>query len=179
MLTRRDAIRVALGIPAAIGVIPAWAFAAKEFWETKPPSEWSSEEADRMLTKSPWAKEAAVSYNGGPRGFGDGDGTTGRRRGTGGGIGGGGIGGGGSGGGGIGGGMPGIGGTGGRRYPGQGEPSGPGQTDPGGPQREAFHATLRWESARPIQEALGVRSSDDRPGPDFEKYYVLNLLGDL
>src|SRR5579863_3724243 len=65
MLTRRDAIRVALGIPAGLSAIPAWAFAAKEFWETKPASEWSSEEVDRMLTKSPWAKEAVVSYNGG------------------------------------------------------------------------------------------------------------------
>src|SRR5579864_4577047 len=128
MLTRRDAIRVALGIPAGLSAIPAWAFAAKEFWETKPASEWSSEEVDRMLTKSPWAKEAVVSYNGGPRGFGDGDDTTGRR-GAGGGIGGGGIGGGGIGGGGIGGGIPGIGGIGGRRYPSQGDP-GPG--DPGG-----------------------------------------------
>jgi hypothetical protein len=181
MLTRRDAIRVGLGIPAGVSAIPVWAFAAKEFWETKPASEWSSEEADRMLTKSPWAKEAAVSYNGGPRGFGDGDSPTGRR-GTGGGIGGGGIGGGGIGGGGIGGGIPGIGGiggTGGRRYPGQGGPAGPGPSDPDGSGRQHFHATVRWESARPIQEALRIGSNDGRATPDLEKYYVLNMLGDL
>jgi hypothetical protein len=178
MLTRRDAIRVAFGIPAGLSAIPAWAFAAKEFWETKPSSEWTSEEADRMLTKSPWAKEAAISFNGGPGGFGGGDGTTGRRRGTGGG----GIGGGGIGGGGIGGGIPGIGGidrTGGRRYPGQGGPSGPGQTDPGDSRREQFHGTVRWESARPIQEAIGIGSSEGGTNPDFEKYYVLNILGDM
>jgi hypothetical protein len=95
MLTRRDAIRVALGIPASISAFPAWAFAAKEFWETKPASEWTSEEVDRMLTKSPWAKEAVVSYNGGGGDFGDGDNSTGwpRGQGGGGGIGGGGIGG--------------------------------------------------------------------------------------
>jgi len=185
MLTRRDAIRVALGIPAGLSAIPAWAFAAKEFWETKPSSEWSSEEVDRMLTKSPWAKEAVVSYNGGLRGFGDGDDTTGRR-GTGGGIGGGGIGGGGIGGGGIGGGgigggIPGIGGIGGRRYPSQGGPGpgDPGGDDPRGSGRQQFRGTVRWESARPIQEALDVGSRDDRPNPDFEKYYVINLLGDL
>src|SRR6266446_2420879 len=103
MLTRREAIRVALGIPAGLNAISAWAFAAKEFWETKPSSEWSSEEVDRLLTKSPWAKEAVVSFNGGRGGFG-GDGNTGRR---------GGIGGGGIGGGGIGGGILGIGGIGG------------------------------------------------------------------
>lgn len=180
MLTRRDAIRVAVGIPLGLSAIPAWAFAAKEFWETKPSSEWSSEEVDRMLTKSPWAKEAVVSYNRGPRGFGDGDG---------GGIGGGGIGGGGIGGiggggiggiggGGIGGGIPGIGGIG-QPYPGQSGPGGPGQSDPGGSRRQQFYATVRWESARPIQEALRIGSSDDRPNPDFEKYYVLNMLGDL
>lgn len=134
-----------------------------------------------MLTKSPWAKEAVASYNGGPRGFGDGDETT-DRRGTGGGIGGGGIGGGG-----IGGGIPGIGGIGGiggRRYPGQGGPGGPGPggpvgDDPRGAGRQQFHGTVRWESARPIQEALDIGSSDDRPNPDLEKYYVLNLLGEL
>src|ERR1700674_4346910 len=178
MLTRRDALRVALGIPAGLSALPAWAFAAKEFWETKPSSEWSSEETDRMLTKSPWAKEVAVSFNGGPRGFGDGD-STGPRRGTGGG----GIGGGGIGGGGIGGGIPGIGGTGGRRYPGQGGPGGPRQggpgDDPGDSGRQQFHGTVRWESARPIQEALAIGSSYDRPNPDFEKYYVLNILGDM
>jgi len=175
MLTRREAIRVALGIPAGLSAISAWAFAAKEFWETKPSSEWSSEEVDRMLTKSPWAKEAVVSFNGGRGGFGSGDGTTGRR---------GGIGGGGIGGGGIGGGIPGIGGTGGRRYPGQGGPVGAGPSGPAGPGqsgsgRQQFNGTVRWESARPIQEALRLGSSEEGTNPDFEKYYVINLLGEL
>jgi hypothetical protein len=181
MLTRRDAIRIALGIPAGLSAIPAWAFGAKEFWETKPSSEWSSEEIDRMLTKSPWAKEAVVSYNGGPGGFGGGDSTAGQRRGTGGGIGDGGIGGGG-----IGGGIPGIGGIGGiggrggggidRGGPGGGGPRG---DDPRGSGRQQFHGTVRWESARPVQEALRSGSSEEGTHPDFEKYYVINLLGDL
>jgi hypothetical protein len=180
MLTRRDAIRVAIGIPAGLSTIPAWAF-AKEFWETKPASEWSSEEVDRMLTKSPWAKEAVVSYNGGPGGFGDEDSTTGRPRGTGGGggIGGGGIGGGGIGGGGIGGGIPGIGGIGGRRNGGGPGGDWPGGNDPRNSGRQQFHGTVRWESARPIQEALRIGSSEEGSNPDFEKYYVINLLGDL
>jgi len=182
MLTRRDAIRVTIGIPA-FSAIPAWAF-AKEFWETKPSSEWSSEEVERMLTKSPWAKEALVSYNRGPGGFGDDDGTTGRPRGGGGGIGGGGIGGGGIGGGGIGGGgiggggigggIPGIGGIGGRRNGG-----GPVGDDPRNSGRQQFHGTVRWDSARPIQEALRIGSSEQGANPDFEKYYVINLVGDL
>jgi hypothetical protein len=183
MLTRRDAIRVGLGIPAGISAIPAWAFGAKEFWETKPSSEWSAEEVDRMLTKSPWAKEAVVSYSGGPGGFGNGDSTAGRRRGTGGG---GGIGGGGIGGGGIGGGIPGIGGIGGiggRRGGGtdQGGSGGgwPREDDPRSSGRQQFHGTVRWESARPVQEALRIGSSEEGTNPDFEKYYLINLLGDL
>ena len=181
MLTRRDAIRVTIGIPAGLSVIPAWAFTAKEFWETKPTSEWSSEEVDRMLTKSPWAKEALISYNRGSGGFGDEDGTTGRPRGTGGGggIGGGGIGGGGIGGGGIGGGIPGIGGIGGRRNGGGPGGDWPGGNDPRNSGRQQFHGTVRWESARPIQEALRIGSSEEGSNPDFEKYYVINLLGDL
>ena len=34
----------------------------KDFWETKPFSEWSDEEVDRMLTDSPWAKSMSVNF---------------------------------------------------------------------------------------------------------------------
>jgi hypothetical protein len=180
MLTRRDAIRLALGMPAifaALPALPARAFASKEFWEDKPSSEWTSAEIDRMLTKSPWAKDATVTFNGDRGGFGNGPGTTGRPRGTGGG----GIGGGGIGGGGIGGGIPGIGGIGGQRRggiggPGQGGPIG---SDPGASSRQQFHAVIRWESAQPIQDALRSGVNDAKPNSDFEKYYVVNMLGDL
>jgi hypothetical protein len=37
-----------------------WAFAGKEFWETKDPGEWSSDEIARLLTKSPWAKATSA-----------------------------------------------------------------------------------------------------------------------
>ena len=42
-----------------------------------------------------------------------------------------------------------------------------------------MNATVRWESALPIQEALRIGASDEKPNPDFEKYYVLALIGDL
>ena len=32
-----------------------------EFWNRKDPSEWSADEIDRLITKSPWAKEITVS----------------------------------------------------------------------------------------------------------------------
>jgi len=35
--------------------------ADSEFWNRKDPSEWSADEVDRMITKSPWAKEITVS----------------------------------------------------------------------------------------------------------------------
>jgi hypothetical protein len=35
--------------------------AESEFWNRKDPSEWSADEIDRLITKSPWAKEITVS----------------------------------------------------------------------------------------------------------------------
>ena len=175
MLTRRDWIRLGVGVPAGFAAIPGWGFATKEFWDAKPSSEWSSAEAERMLTKSPWAKEVAIAIPGGYQ----------NRRGggypgggyPGGGYPGGGYPGGGYPGGGIG--FPG----GGIGYPGGRYPNGGGY--PGGPNggnypddRRTYHGTLRWESAGPIQDALKL-GADDKPNPDFEKFYVLNLLGDL
>jgi hypothetical protein len=34
--------------------------ADSEFWNRKDPSEWSADEIDRLITKSPWAKEITV-----------------------------------------------------------------------------------------------------------------------
>jgi len=42
-----------------------------------------------------------------------------------------------------------------------------------------IHATVRWESASPVQEALHLHADDEKPDPDFEKYYVIALIGDL
>jgi hypothetical protein len=33
-----------------------------EFWNRKPPSDWTPEEIDRLLTESPWAKEITPTY---------------------------------------------------------------------------------------------------------------------
>jgi len=145
LTTRRDVLRLAAGLPVAWSALPAWAFASKEFWEAKPASEWSADEIDRMLTKSPWAKDASVM--GDRSGFGNGG--SGRTRG-----------------GGIG--FPG--GGGGIGFPGGGN-------DGGG--RERLTATVRCESALPIQEALRIGASDEKPNADFEKYYVIALIGGL
>jgi hypothetical protein len=176
MLTRRDWIRLGLGVPAGLAAIPGWGFASKDFWDAKPSSEWSSSEVERMLTKSPWAKEVAISV-------GNQAGYPNRR---GGGYPGGGYPGGGYPGGGVGYPGGGVGYPGGIGYPGR-YPTGGGYPGgyPGGPNggsypddRRTYHGTVRWESAAPIQDALKL-GADDKPNPDFEKYYVLSLIGDF
>jgi len=158
MLTRRDVLRFAAGLPVLCAALPA---ASKDFCEAKPASDWTADEIDRMLTKSPWAKDASVMSNG--PGFGNGG--SGRSRGGGIGFpGGGGVG---FPGGGVG--FPG-GGRHGGGYPGGGH-------DGGG--RERLAVAVRWESALPIQEALRIGASDEKPNADFEKYYVIALIGDL
>jgi len=153
-------MRLAAGVPALSAAFPVWAFGTKEFWETKPSSEWNADEIDRMLTRSPWAKPAPI-VSGGRGSFGNGGGGGRSRGGAGIGFPGGGIG------------FPG----GGRQ--GGGYPGGQGRGDPRDDGREQFNATVRWESALPIQEALRVGASDEKPNPDFEKYYVIALIGDL
>lgn len=69
MITRRDAILLSIGLPAAFRGLPAWAF-AKEFWNEKKPEDWSAEEIDMLLNRSPWARDVnanmkAVSPEGG------------------------------------------------------------------------------------------------------------------
>jgi len=61
MITRRNAILIGLAAPA-------WASSPKEFWNEKKPAEWTEGEIQQLLTKSPWAKDANVSYYGGPGG---------------------------------------------------------------------------------------------------------------
>ena len=169
MLTRRSLMRFAAALPVASAAIPTWAFGSKDFWETKPSSDWNSEEVDRMITKSPWAKEVTITS--GNRSTGPGSGGGGRSRG--------GIGfpGGGIGFPGGGGGYPGGGGG----YPGGGRGGGyPGGGGGGrGSGQSVTNATVRWESAPPVQDALHLHADDEKPDPDFEKYYVIALIGDL
>jgi hypothetical protein len=142
-MTRRDVLMfgaAALPLPAR----------SSEFWNRKQPSEWSEREIDRLLTKSPWAKEVTAEVplraTGGfvaqnqfptPRG---------------------------------GSGIPGLGG----RFPGAGWPGsgeGRGRTS-AGRERSRITCVVRWESAAPVLEAMGV------PLPSaFAGHYVLGAGG--
>jgi hypothetical protein len=141
------------------GGLAAWRpLQASEFWDKKAPGDWSSEEIDKLTTKSPWAKEASAR-GAAPEGYGS---QTGSPNGTGY-----------PGGGGMGGprigipGIGGIGGMGGGRRMGGNRGGGPGQQ--GG---MLYKGTVRWESAQPVLDALKT------PLPDaFKDHYVIAVIG--
>ena len=45
VITRRQAILTGLGFPSLLAVVPAAAFAPKEFWNEKTPSDWTDADA--------------------------------------------------------------------------------------------------------------------------------------
>jgi hypothetical protein len=129
MLTRRDVLKLA-GIPIATAAPQAWA-APLQFWEAKPPAEWSADEARRMLTESPWARAAVV------------------------------------------------------RDAAVADAAGGGRLSPAAQQWNAlpkktrhWRVTVRWESSAPIQAALSPASARDSTNDEFERYYVISVVGD-
>jgi hypothetical protein len=168
VLTRRGLLTFAAGA----GIVNwgrLYGFSS-DFWNKKEPAEWSSQEIEQLTTKSPWAKETSAQYsrdasdqNGG--GYPGGGG--GYPGGGGGGYPGGGGGGYPGGGGGMGGGR--IGGMG---MPGGMGGGGRGGRGRGGQQAQSVRGTVRWESAKPILEAMKT------PLPDaFANRYVISLSG--
>jgi hypothetical protein len=147
MITRRTFIQAnALALAFVRRVLAA---SHDQFWTFKDPSDWTESESKRILTRSPWAKEASVDFkmgqdmSGGPGGDGP-------------------RGGGPSGGGPPGGGPPG-GGPGGP--PGGGMGGGPG----GG--MDEMHALIRWESALPVCAALKKPLAEANPS------YLISVTG--
>ena len=148
--------------------------ATGEFWNKKAPADWTSEEIDRLITKSPWAKQIKAQYASGsgnsrddggyPGGPGTGTSTGGGYPGGGGGY----PGGTGRSRGGIG--IPGIGGIGLPGGGGRGRGNGGGSPRGGGV--SPYEGTVRWESARPILDAM------KSPLPEaFEGHYVISASG--
>jgi hypothetical protein len=144
----------------------AAAFCATEVWNTKDPLAWTTEDANIILNNSPWAKQMKISAGqSGPV-----------RRGGGGRRGGMGY---------PGGGYPGGG------YPGGGYPGGQGRGGGGGANSAPMTVVVRWESAKPVQEAekrlQGITnpdSADSKPDADtkpaanpFENHYVVSVTG--
>ncbi|SPE33116.1 conserved exported hypothetical protein [Candidatus Sulfopaludibacter sp. SbA6] len=151
ILTRRSALWI-----AASGIASFGRLYAGDFWDKKAPTEWDSEEIEKILHKSPWAKEVTAQIAPGEGGYGSGNPNGGGYPGGGGGMGGprGGMG------------IPGIGGIGMPR----------GRNRGGGyPPRQAGSfekGTVRWESAQPVLDA------QKKPLPEaFANHYVISVSG--
>jgi len=119
-----------------------------DFWNAKDPSEWSSAEIEQLTTKSPWAKEVTAS---GPaeRGYDQTSGGSPAPRTQSPRIG-----------------IPGIPGIGG------GGMGGGGRRSPRSAPMQSFKGTIRWESAKPILEALKAKLP-----ASFENHYVISVSG--
>jgi hypothetical protein len=143
VITRRQAILTGLGLPSLVEVVPASAYASKEFWNEQKPSDWTDAEIHQLLNQSPWAKEGSIS-------------DTTRRGSLGSPAAGGGAG---------------VGGGGRRtaRSTASTRTSTPGT----GPQ-VTWKATVRWESALPVREALHRGAPDPLP-----EDYILNVFGEV
>jgi hypothetical protein len=150
MMTRRVALLAGFGPFAAA----PYAALAGEFWNDKEPSVWSDKDVERMLTRSPWAKDATVQMNfsamqqGGAPGGGMGRGGPGR--------------------GGPGMGGPGMGGPG----MGGGPMGGPPGEGSGGGGPTQFKAIVRWESAAPIRAARKKEGEEQDAA-----FYVISVSG--
>jgi hypothetical protein len=139
MMTRRSFVLAALGAVPVLGA---------DNWNKKP-EEWSDKDIQKLLTNSPWAKDATVNFDmqgmgGGPPGGMGGP--------PGGGMGG-----------------PPGGGMGGPPGGGMGGPPGRGMDGP--PGMPEIHALVRWESALPIRAALKEASESK------SNQYVIRVTG--
>ena len=128
-----------MGLAGEVVKIPAWAFSA-EFWDEKQPADWTRDEIERLLTKSPWTKEASITNTAqtGPLGA---TRTAINRRGR------------------MAGGAGGVNPNGGSQIP---EVTG------------KWKASVRWESALPVREALKSKITRE-----ISENYVINVFGDI
>ena len=117
-----------------------------DFWNAKDPSEWTSAEIEQLTTKSPWAKEVTAS---GPadRGYDQTPANTPPRTQN-----------------------PRMGGP--ITIPGIPGMGGGGRRPTGRAPVENFKGTVRWESAKPVIEALKSKLPDS-----FANHYVISVSG--
>ena len=147
MTTRRELLLASLAFTSSV---PVLASSSGEFWNDKPASDWSGKEIERLLTKSPWAKEANAETDfagmSPSDGGGSGSGMPGGR----------------------GGGPP----MGGRGMGGPGVDSVPDGSSGGPNPGFRIKALVRWERAAPIREASKRQFPRDPSGS-----YVISVSG--
>jgi hypothetical protein len=145
--TRRAALRLA-GRTLLAGGTAAWLDAASGFWNKKPPSQWSSEEIARLTENSPWAREVNAEFEM------DSDYTTNGAQGP----------------------VVGRGGVLGAPGTGAGAPAqielGRDRNDSPRGARRGAPVRVRWESAQPILDAMGVPLA-----AELRNRYVLSVSG--
>jgi hypothetical protein len=141
-----------LGIATGVGL---YGFSS-DFWNKKDPSEWSSQEIEQLTTKSPWAKDISVTAppdydrrGGGAAGAPPGGQSPGGQSPR------------------IGGpiNIPGIGGGGGMGGGRRGQGG-------GGAPVQSFKGTIRWESAKPMLDAMRSKVPEA-----FTSHYVIGVSG--
>jgi hypothetical protein len=132
-MTRRSAL-LALGLGAELARYPAHLLAA-EFWEQKPAEEWTREEIERLLTKSPWTKEASITNTAVINPYGTPRTVTSRR----------------------------------------GRTAGNPKEDTQIPELTGkWNASVRWDSALPVREALKTKMS-----VALSENYIINVFGNV
>jgi hypothetical protein len=146
MLTRRELL-------FGLSLAPALTASGAEVWDTKPPAEWGEKDIQKLMSKSPWGKEASTEFSGRGRGGGEGRGF-----------------------GGPGGGPPGGG------PPGGGPPDGGGR-GPGGPGGRGGGGTVvvRWETAAPIRAVSKIKLPGNAASSyviSISNFAMLSQLGD-
>jgi hypothetical protein len=110
---------------------------AKDFWNDKKPSDWTEDEIQQMLNRSPWAKEASIFDSATHKGVSS---------------------------------APYAGGAyGRRRYE---SPDGKSLPTVGG--IKGWGATVRWESALPVRDAMKAPKTSDA-----DENYIIALVGDI
>lgn len=110
---------------------------AKDFWNDKKPSEWTEDEVQQMLTKSPWAKDASIFDSATHKGVSS---------------------------------APYAGGI----YGSRPYESPDGKSLPAVRGSKGWGATVRWESALPVRDAMKTAKS-----ADTEKNYIIALVGEM
>jgi hypothetical protein len=110
---------------------------AKDFWNDKKPSEWTEDEVQQMLTKSPWAKDASIFDSATHKGVSSAP---------------------------LAGGLYGH-----RRYQ-----SPDGKSLPTVSGLQGWRATVRWESALPVRDAMKASKA-----ADMDENYIIALVGDI
>jgi len=119
-----------------LGSAAAYAW-AKDFWSDKKPADWTDDEVQQMLTKSPWAKDASIFDTAAHKGVAA---------------------------------APRAGGVYGRRR----YDSPDGKSLPTVSGLQGWRATVRWESALPVRDAMKAKKT-----AGMDENYILALVGDI